>query len=123
MTTLESWRNTKFGSPLNDGQGADLADADQDGLKNLLEYGFGLDPLTDSSGKLPEWEFVNGGYEVAFQKPVGVEGIGYDAEWSETLDAGDWHPAENIGDGEWEAFRVPVGAQPKLFFRLKVANP
>lgn len=122
-TALENWRVAQFGSPLNEGVGRDAADGDADGLANLMEYGFGLDPKRDSSGKLPVWGQVVDGYEVGFQKPVGVEGIGYDAEWSETLDAGDWNPAENIGDGDWKAFRVPVGAQPKLFFRLKVTNP
>lgn len=44
LTPLENWRATFFGAAENSGNGADLADPDQDGLSNLLEYALGGDP-------------------------------------------------------------------------------
>ena len=41
---IEQWRQTHFGSTENIGDGADDADPDMDGLDNILEFGFGLDP-------------------------------------------------------------------------------
>ena len=38
------WRTLHFGSPLNEGDAADSADPDGDGIENLLERAFGLNP-------------------------------------------------------------------------------
>lgn len=37
-TPINSWRSTYFGTPLGSGDAADTADADRDGIPNLLEY-------------------------------------------------------------------------------------
>lgn len=44
-TPLESWRNSHFGTTVNEGSAADDADPDGDGRPNLLEYALGTDPL------------------------------------------------------------------------------
>jgi hypothetical protein len=44
LTALENWRGRKFQSPWNAGIGHNLADPDNDGIPNLLEYAFGFDP-------------------------------------------------------------------------------
>lgn len=122
-TALESWRSTMFGSMFSENDGADSADADGDGVKNLVEYGLGLDAVNSASSNVPLWTLVDGAYETGFTKPVSAEGVSYGAEWSETLQEGDWHPAEDLSDGNLKKFRGQTGALPKLFFRLKVSNP
>jgi len=44
LTPIESWRQGRFGTTDNTGNAADLFDHDLDGLVNLLEYAFGLNP-------------------------------------------------------------------------------
>jgi hypothetical protein len=44
QATILAWRQQHFGSPDDAGLGADGQDPDADGVANLLEYAFGLDP-------------------------------------------------------------------------------
>ncbi len=123
-TTLEAWRTTHFGSPFNHGMGRDGRDADQDGVPNLLEYAFDLDPGVSGSRGLPAWTRLAGGsgHSLQFQRPPGKEDILYTAEWSTTLAEGDWHPAEDLSTGNQKSFRVPADPEPAKFFRLRVAE-
>jgi len=45
---IESWRIFRFGAHLNSGSAANTADPDHDGIPNLVEYAFGLDPFSPS---------------------------------------------------------------------------
>ena len=45
---IESWRIFQFRSASNSGNAANLADPDRDGVPNLVEYAFGLDPFSPS---------------------------------------------------------------------------
>lgn len=54
---ITHWREAYFGSAANSGDGADNADPDYDGVPNLLEYAFGLNPRQGASGAL---RFANG---------------------------------------------------------------
>src|SRR5690606_9172432 len=51
-TELESWRQLRFGSTSNSGDAADLADPDNDGRPNLIEYAVGSDPLAPDTGSV-----------------------------------------------------------------------
>ena len=42
-------------------------------------------------------------------------------EWSTTLEPGSWKELPDSGVGTYHEFRVPVGAHPRTFLRLKVA--
>jgi hypothetical protein len=44
VPTIESWRQTHFGSAANSGAGADTNAVTLDGLPNLMKYALGLDP-------------------------------------------------------------------------------
>lgn len=122
-TAVEEWRSANFGSPLNEGSGADTRDFDRDGHRNLVEYAFGSDPTTAGLPGYPTWQAAGPAYGISFTKPANVSGITYSAEWSETMHADDWHPAEDLSVGDAKSFRVPVGTEGRKFFRLKVANP
>jgi len=122
-TALENWRSSRFGSMFSENDGADHADPDKDGVSNLMEYALGLNPTDAASRALPSWIPGNGRYEMNFTGLPASGGIIYAAEWSTTMAEGDWHPAEDLSVGDQKSFRVPVGAEERKFFRLKVANP
>lgn len=53
-TALEAWRFANFGIFENEGDAADDADADLDGLSNLIEYATGLDPNDSGDSQVLE---------------------------------------------------------------------
>jgi hypothetical protein len=119
VTTIESWRQIHFGTS---GDGEDLADFEKDGLPNLVEYAFGLDPKSNSAGRLPVARRSEGDLEIRFTRPAGVGGILYGAEWSTTLLPDSWVPIPDSGEFPEHLFRVPVAGKPRLYLRLKVTR-
>ena len=122
-TAVQTWRQSHFGSPDNSGDGADLNDFDKDGLPNLIEFAFGLNPKQDSAGLLPRPQRIGSDLRVSFSQPVGVSGITYGAEWSPSLLLGSWTAIADTGTPPQHSFRVPIGGDTKLFMRMKVTNP
>jgi len=122
-TALESWRRLYFTTTANTGDAANLSDYDHDGLVNLLEYAFGLDPKLGSSLALPQPQLSGGNFAVSFTQPAGVSGITYKAEWSTTLDAGSWTAIPDSGTGNTHAFRLPAATNTRLFLRYVVTAP
>jgi hypothetical protein len=119
VTTIDDWRQLHFGSG---GDGGDLDDFDRDGLSNLVEYAFGLDPKSNSAGLLPAPRLADGHLEIRFTRPAGVGGILYGAEWSTSLLPGTWVPVADSGELPEHVFRVPVAGKPRLYLRLKVTR-
>lgn len=119
---LESWRQTHFGSTANSGDGADLNDFDKDGLANLIEFAFGFDPTLNSAGQLPASQLLGNNAVISFTQPDGVGGITYGAEWSTTLLPGGWNPIADTAVAPLHSFSVPIGANPKLYLRLRVTG-
>lgn len=118
-TPIEIWRQQTLGARANTGPAANNADPDGDGLPNLIEYGLGLEP--QSGDRAPAWTAKDGGHEITFNPPAGLP-VTYAAEWSETMDADDWHPAQDLSQGAAKTFRVPQHPAAKLFFRLKFSE-
>lgn len=52
LTLSESWRNLYFQQIENTGDAADLADPDKDGVNNLLERAFNLNPTQNGINRL-----------------------------------------------------------------------
>ena len=122
-TALETWRLTHFGDVADAGDGADLNDYDHDGIVNLLEFAFGLDPKQNSAGQLPQVQRVGGNYVMTFTQPVGVGGITYGAEWSPSLLPGSWTAIPDAPSGNQHTFSIPADSAPRRFMRLKVTRP
>jgi hypothetical protein len=127
LPALPTWRLAHFGSGIDSGDGADLNDFDQDGLPNLLEFAFGLDPKRNSAGQIPAPQWVGGDLVISFTQPAGVSGISYGAEWSETLEPGSWTAVPDTGNPgaspPQHNFSVPVGTKAGVYLRLKVTSP
>jgi large repetitive protein len=122
LLTIESWRQTHFGSTANSGDGLDTFDFDNDGLVNLLEYAFGLNPTSGSSVQIPMAQIVGDNCNISFLEPNGVSGITYGAEWNETLAPEGWAPIPDTGTGGQHTFSMSMGSKPKVFMRLKVIS-
>jgi hypothetical protein len=120
---LADWRQAHFGSDLNSGDGADANDYDKDGIENLIEFAFGLDPKQNSAGQLPVAERIGDQFSIRFTPPAGIAGILHGAEWSSTLQPDSWLPVVNTGELPEHAFSVPVNGKSRLFLRLKATAP
>ena len=99
------------------------ADPDKDGLKNLIEFAFGLNPNSGASIQLPQGQRVGGNFVVSFTEPAGMNGITYGADWSPTMDPGIWLPVPDTGSGGIHTFSVPIGSHTTMFMRLSVTTP
>lgn len=121
LTALQQWRQTFFGTTANSGNAADDFDFDKDGLVNLLEYGFGLDPTKGSSALIPQGVVSGSDFTVSFTQPAGVSGVTYAAESSTTLQGPSWTPVTDTGSSSQHVFSI--ARTTKGFIRLKVTSP
>ena len=123
----DDWRLAKFGSesanPIISG---DLADPDGDGIVNLLEYAFALEPLTVSSA--PAMALAVGEITLTYRKNLFASELTYLVQKSS--DVATWSPAtptEEIlsDDGNVQVIRasVPVSAAPAKFLRIHISRP
>jgi glucose/arabinose dehydrogenase len=121
-SAIEAWRLLHFGTADNTGGAAATFDFEKDGLTNLAEFAFGLDPKSGSSLALPQPQLLAGVLRTTFTQPPGVAGITYRAEWSPTLTAASWSPLTDIGTGTTHTFEVP-GTNPRAFLRYLITLP
>lgn len=117
VTAQQGWRYQHFNTANNSGDAADLADFDKDGLANLMEFAFDLDPktgnATNGAAKLPE-PVVEGEYLVIrFTPPAAgvAAGLIYGAQASATLAVDSWEPVTNTGTGGVHEYKIPVDGE------------
>jgi hypothetical protein len=123
LTAIQSWRLQYFGTAAGVGDAADDFDFDHDGLVNLVEFAFGLNPKEGSSLMLPQPTLVEGGFGATFSQPNGVSGVTYRAEWSPDLAPGSWTPVADTGSGTVHTFNVNTANHPAGFMRFIVTMP
>lgn len=120
---LAAWRYLNFDRGDNDGDAANGADPDHDGVPNLLEYAFDLLPKTNSTTGLPV-AVRNGSYlEYRFIPPADATGVVYEAEWSPSLLPGNWLPLNDEGEAPERVFRLNASGTGPAFMRLKIREP
>ena len=101
--------------------GQPQADADSDGIANLVEYALGLNPLaTNSPGALPQPVLTAAGLTLDFTIPASVTDLNYTAEC--TSDFVQWLAVPNQGSGSQRSFIVPVTPGQNCFMRLRVSQ-
>ena len=93
------------------------------GVPNLMVFALGLNPGSPDRTQIPQPQLSSGSMVLNFMQPTDVSGLTYSAEWSTTLQAGDWHAATDTGSNPQHIFSVPIGANTRLFMRLKVMSP
>jgi hypothetical protein len=100
--------------------GGPLDDQDSDGLANIVEYAFGLNPVQiNQASALPRPVYSNGSMVVTYTQPASVAGITYGAQWSDDLVT--WNNIPDTGSGSTHTFSVPTAGHARLFFRHTVA--
>lgn len=150
LSPVEQWRQTHFGITTDTGNAADLADPDNDGFNNLLEFAFGSDPWTSNDTVAPVIKLSSGDpayLEFEFRRRVGagsgttesgytVDGITYTVEVSTDLSPGSWQTGAALfqqieppiynGDGtETMTVRLleVLNGSDSRFIRLRVTSP
>jgi hypothetical protein len=118
------------------GAGAPLADPDQDGFSNSIEFVLGSSPISGAASNLPVVTRENGKLILTYNRESNAADAGYIAqvEYSETLAAGGWTTASNgvngviivtapiDGDTEKVTTSIPA-TDAKMFARIKVIAP
>jgi len=92
-------------------------DHDGDGLANVVEYAFELDPtIPTSSALLPQPSVQGSQLQVSYT--ASATGITYGGEWSNDLQT--WTPLTDTGSGTTHTFGVSTSGQSKIFFRHRI---
>jgi hypothetical protein len=120
--TRPTWRTASFGAAASSLVAADDQDPDGDGLNNLVEYAFGLDPNLSDATSLPKP--IRSGSEMIYEftHPEGQEDMLYGVEWSTTMAAGSWTAVPDTGGGNYHRFALSTVSKTRVFMRWTV-NP
>ncbi|AHF94546.1 hypothetical protein OPIT5_20175 [Opitutaceae bacterium TAV5] len=128
-TPQESWRETHFGTTANEGDAADTADPEGDGLPNLLEYALGLDPLqSDSAGAVSIGKTGDGQRLALTFTRIADPALTYTVEATDDLVSGEWTPVFTSTDTENTAGSYTaedadlISAHARRFLRLVVST-
>jgi hypothetical protein len=124
VTAQQAWRLQHFQTADNTGDAADLADADKDGLANLLECAFGLDPNSGNSttglAQLPQPVVEGDHLVIRFTPPASGSGLTYGAMASPNLAGDSWTPVPNTGTGSEHVYKVPITDGGAKFMKVTV---
>ena len=131
LTQQEMWRQTHFGTTANEGNAADLADSNNDGEVNLLEFATGQNPhaATLTTTTLAN-NATNPGFTYTRSHAAMSDGIIFAVEWSDTLAPDSWTDEgvteEILNDnGTVQTVKATpsAGLGGRLFLRLRVSEP
>lgn len=131
IRTFAEWRAAWFPSRGGDLDTFGEEDADQDGISNLLEYAFGLDPTKSedrAAAALPRAYSAEGRLGVTFHKRPGASDLQYRVDisddlfhWTDgTVELDEWSAATT--DNASTVFTTPAGGESvrQRFFRVRV---
>jgi len=128
-TALELWRAANFGNDVdNPIVAGDDADPDFDGLVNLVEYAFGLDPKVPDRANLLFAMEPPDSISLTYRKALAADDIVWVVEQANNLDD-NWTTAsavnEIVSDNgviQYIKAKISTGNAPQLFLRLKVKH-
>lgn len=125
LATAQSWQQAWYGSTT--GSAALNADPYRTGIQNFAVFAYlgpYQDPGTATLSELPQAQVSGGNIFYSFTEPIGVSGVTYGAQWSNTLQPNNWQPVPDTGDPTAtppsHAFSVPIGANTQVYLRLTV---
>lgn len=136
VTPRQNWRQTHFGTTVDHGSAADIADPDGDGFNNLLEYALGTTPTEGSSRpalvlQIVEVESEPGRFlDITFSR-IADPSLIYRVEASNTLAAESWSTIwQSTGAANtpgpitvFDSVDIDASAQTRRFLRLRVTAP
>jgi hypothetical protein len=121
FSPIEIWRQTHFGSTADSGSAALHADPDLDGMDNLIEFAFGLDPNKPDTAELPGWEQDDDDFVLTFTRPEEAGDLTCVAEYSSSLEPESWTPIPNVSVPPDYTFYAPVRAGRRLYLRVRIS--
>lgn len=128
LTPAAAWRQLWFGSADDSGDAADGADPDGDGIVNLLERAFGLDPTRADRSRLPKGRLDGDVFVMEYRRAVAATDLVFAPEWSQDL--AQWSSdgvldsvVSTDGTTETRAATVQRSGRGALFMRLRLARP
>ena len=131
QTASQTWRQRYFPSTENTGPGADMVDANGDGLANLVEFFLNRDPVSPNpAATMPSIQNDGAYLTFTYTRSIAAmsETLGK-VEWSDTLDGGSWS-VEGVtetllgDDGTVQSVKATVAAgEDRRFLRLRVTRP
>lgn len=122
-TALENWRQERFGAYDAAQERDDGADPDGDGIVNLVEFAFGLNPLEHDLGPLLCPVETQDFLTLSFEQPTGIAGIIYRADYASEVSTEAWRSVPDSGTNGVHTFRVPIGTAGAGFLRLTISKP
>ena len=94
-------------------------DDDHDGIRNGIEFAFGLNPVVpDSASRVPQPVFGPDAASVSFTPLATQPGLRYLVEWSSNLST--WNEVVGIPTGSLLQFTIPTSGEPSFFIRHRV---
>lgn len=119
LTNIEKWRHLNFQTTLNAQDAADLADPDQDGVVNLLEYATGSSP--NARNATPGTMLKQGSVlTFSYVKNPSATDVVYSVEWSDSLQSA-WSTSGLVITQQGNVVTATIPASvPRRFVRLKV---
>ena len=124
-----SWRQQYFGTTANTGSAADTADPDGDGIANVMERFFGLNPLAaDPSSALPAAAMLGTNLSLTYTHSLTATDLAYQVQWSPDLFGWLTNNVTDIGmstngNNEVRQGSVPASTGNPLFMRVQVTSP
>ncbi|MEO8613729.1 MAG: choice-of-anchor tandem repeat GloVer-containing protein [Luteolibacter sp.] len=128
LTPIQTWRQLWFLSPDNTGIGADNADSDSDGLKNLMEFALNTNPNIPNA-PIFQTTITGGNIEFTYTRSKAAvnAGILFQVPWSEILNTATWNYADTVqtvlndnGTIQTVKATVPMGTSGRRFVRIEV---
>ena len=116
---------------LTGGNAAQSADADGDGLSNLLEWACNLNPTAPNTLATPA-SLAGSNFELVYSRSVSAlnAGAAFQVEWSATLTAPSWQTTgvteailSDNGTTQQIKATIPTNNGSRLFARLSVTSP
>jgi hypothetical protein len=126
---FEQWQSTNFGAnATNSAIAGDTADPDGDGVANLLEYAFGLNPLVRDAEGLPDVVPGAGLLSLDYVQMNAATDITYRVQWATNLLS--WF-TNGVSEqtlstnATSRTLRATVGTtnDPQKFLRVRVSRP
>jgi Domain of unknown function (DUF5060) len=126
-----TWRQTHFSTAVNSGNAADTADPDHDGIINILEYAFGLDPNSPNPNPI-SFAPVGDHLTITFKRPHPAPAdLVYTPQVAGDLSSGIWNSGPSYtsqtvtdnGDGTETVVvtdLAPMSSTPVHFLRILI---
>jgi PKD repeat protein len=132
-TTFALWQQAKFTASelANPAISGPAADPDHDGIVNLLEYAFGLEPKVPDASGVPAGAITNGYFTLTYNQYKATSDLTFTVEVSNDLITWNSGPAyfatvQTIDNGPTQTITVretsPVSATAHSFVRLAVSR-